>query len=154
MKRFLVLFTFTMFVFVLNPPMTWSNPYLVHEPPLATQMSWDLAANGMLYVGYDLDGNSKPDFYTLRIVVRSFFAKEPPNVMASYFPENIVFFVNYGSSNFYYVAAREPMFYAADVNEDGHWDLIYKDVSEDGINGNETFYDSPSGMFSANIANF
>jgi len=44
------------------------------------------------------------------------------------------------------VAHPEPLFYAVDVNEDGKWDLIYQDVMQDGVNGNETFYDCPSGM--------
>ena len=39
-----------------------------------------------------------------------------------------------------------PLFYAIDVNEDGVWDILYKDVLRDGVNGNEEFYDSPSGM--------
>ena len=40
-----------------------------------------------------------------------------------------------------------PLFYAIDVNEDGAWDILYRDVLRDGVNGNEEFYDSPSGMF-------
>jgi hypothetical protein len=52
------------------------------------------------------------------------------------------------------VARVEPLFYAVDVNEDGLWDLIYKDVFEDGVNGDEVFYESPSGMFTSSIANF
>jgi len=38
---------------------------------------------------------------------------------------------------YYYIASTSPLFYAIDVNEDGTWDAMYKDVSRDGVNGNE-----------------
>jgi len=33
-----------------------------------------------------------------------------------------------------------PLFYARDANEDGSWEIVFKDISEDGINGNEEEY--------------
>jgi len=40
------------------------------------------------------------------------------------------------------------------VGEDGTMDLAYKDVSEDGVNGNVVFYDRPPGIFTGNFNNF
>ena len=48
---------------------------------------------------------------------------------------------------YYYIVSAGPLFYAINVNEDGAWDILYKDVLRDGVNGNEEFYDNPSGMF-------
>ena len=44
----------------------------------------------------------------------------------------------------FYVGQTHPLFYAYDFNEDGHFDHLFQDVYEDGINGNEEYYDSPS----------
>ena len=44
----------------------------------------------------------------------------------------------------FYVGQLYPLFYAYDFNEDGHFDLLFQDVFEDGVNGNERYYDSPS----------
>jgi hypothetical protein len=75
-------------------------------------------------------------------------------VVSEEYPGKLVLYVGAGPVRYYYIAAKYPLMYAADVNEDGVWDLIYKDVNEDGVNGNETFYDSPSEMFTAKIAEF
>ncbi|KMP10730.1 hypothetical protein UZ36_06705, partial [Candidatus Nitromaritima sp. SCGC AAA799-C22] len=123
-------------------------------PPLSEQTHWDLTANGMVYVSYDMDYNGIADFHTLRIVVKSFYSARSVREVGADFPNHPIFFVNYGQNRFYYVTMAYPLFYAFDVDENGTWDLIYKDVSEDGANGNETFYESPSGMFLSNIENF
>lgn len=34
----------------------------------------------------------------------------------------------------------QPLFYAQDANEDGNWEMVFKDIAEDGINGNEVEY--------------
>lgn len=151
MKRAFIAF---LVFFFLAPALTWSQPFLRVEPAIEARMEWDLTANGMLYVGFDLDANGKSEFYTVRIVEKSFASRETIFEVGANFPRNIIFFVNQGSYTFYYIASSHPVFYAADVNEDGMWDLIYKDALEDGVNGNETFYDSPSGMFGEAVANF
>ncbi|MBT5549239.1 MAG: hypothetical protein HOJ79_02045 [Nitrospina sp.] len=122
-------------------------PVIIEEPDLKTQLSWDIATNGLLYVSYDLDGNGKADYFTLRVVSRNYRSYRPTERVYLENPSHLVFFVSYGSSNHYYLAVQRPLFYAFDVNEDDHWDVMYKDVLEDGVNGNEEFYDSPSGMF-------
>lgn len=134
--------------------MVGAQPYLKSEPSLSTSVNWDVAANGMLYVSYDTNHNGKADFHTLHIVFRSFYSRATVLEIAKNFPGNLVFYVNHDVAGFFYIVDRNPLFYAIDVNEDGQWDLIYKDVSEDGVNGNEAFYDSPSGMFGPAIANF
>ena len=153
MKRFTSCLTFFAFL-AFTTPVSWGNPYLVAEPPQSDRTTWDVAANGMVYVSYDLNSNGTADFYTLRVVEKSFYSDQTVWEVEDHFSNSLVFFASYGQDRFYYVARIEPLFYAVDVNEDGFWDLIYKDVFEDGVNGNEVFYESPSGMFTSNIANF
>ena len=43
-----------------------------------------------------------------------------------------------GQRHTYFVTNKNPFYYILDRNEDGAYDLIYKDFEEDGINGNET----------------
>jgi|TARA_B100001964_G_scaffold101106_1_gene113041 hypothetical protein len=153
MKRFTFYLTFLAFL-AFATPVSWGSPYLVVEPPPSDRTTWGVAANGMVYVSYDLNSNGAADFYTLRIVEKSFYSNQAVWEVGNHFSNSLVFFTSYGQDRFYYVARIEPLFYAVDVNEDGFWDLIYKDVSEDGVNGNEVFYESPSGMFTSNIASF
>ena len=153
MKRFTFYLTFLAFL-AFATAVSWGSPYLMVEPPPSDRTTWGVAANGMVYVSYDLNSNGTADFHTLRIVEKSFYSDRMVWEVGSHFSNSLVFFVSYGQDRFYYVARVEPLFYAVDVNEDGFWDLIYKDVFEDGVNGNEVFYESPSGMFTSNIANF
>ncbi len=149
MKRFLTLNVLLAYL-TLAPPCLWGGPHLIAEPPLAMQTSWNLASNGMLFIGYDTDHNGKMDFYTLRVVTTSYFSKHSVEDVAENFPESLIFFTNFSTTHYYYIAFKQPLFYSLDVDEDGHWDVMYKDPGQDGVNGNEMFYDSPSGMFNAN----
>lgn len=117
------------------------------EPPLQTRTGWNTQPGGMVIVGYDLNGNGTADFYTVRTLVRSYMSAEPLVTVAGIYPASPIFYVSYQGHRYLYIATPQPLFYVYDVDEDGHWDLIYKDVLEDGVNGNEQFYDSPSGMF-------
>ncbi len=114
------------------------------EPEIYTGISWVITHSGLLKVGYDLDSNGKPEYFTLRIIIRSFFSADSVEFVAKNFPNKPVFFVNYEKDRMYYIAAFKPVFYAYDIDEDGHFDLMFKDELEDGINGNEEYYDSPS----------
>ena len=107
---------------------------------------WNLGPTGMLVIDYDLDKNKKADFFSLREVKSSFFSKKPLDQISGFWPDHLVFFVNYGSTSYYYIIARYPMLYAIDTDQDGQWDFIYKDYLQDGLNANEQFYDNPSGM--------
>ncbi len=127
------------------------NP-LQSEPPLSTQVEWDLSPNGLLTVGYDSDQNGKADFFTLRSLVNSYMSDQSPEAVAEIYVGYPIFVVDYGRTHYFYISSKEPLFYAVDVNEDGLWDAIYQDLLEDGVNGNERFSGSPSGMASKNIA--
>ncbi len=127
---------------------TLGTPQPVPEPQFHTTTGWDLTPTGMLIVGYDLNGNGRPDYFTLRIVVRSYFSVDSVQTTVENCPKNVVFFVNYGADRYFYITDHKPLFYVFDEDEDGHWDLIYKDVLTDGVNGNEAFYDSPSRRYS------
>jgi len=110
-------------------------------------MGWAVLPNGMLVVEYDLDGNGRPDFFAVRVVASNYFSSEAIQKIEASHPGSLVFHVAYETDNFFYMTARKPLFYAIDHDEDGVWDLEYKDEMEDGINGNEKFYDSPSGLY-------
>ncbi|OGW25014.1 MAG: hypothetical protein A3K09_04690 [Nitrospinae bacterium RIFCSPLOWO2_12_FULL_47_7] len=139
------------FVASLTTATAWSLPHLSEEPALETQIGWNILPSGMLVVAYDLNHNGKPDFFALRVVVKNFFSNETIHQARENFPASLVFYVDYEKDNYFYVTTKQPLFYAIDLNEDGIWDLLYKDVMEDGVNGNERFYDSPSGMFSESM---
>ena len=80
-------------------------------------------------------------------MITSYFSKDSVADSALNYPENHIFFISYETYHYYYVAVQKPIFYDLDVDEDGRWDLMYKDTEEDGVNGNEIFYGSPSGKF-------
>ena len=145
MKRFLTLNVLLVYL-TLTPPCSWGDPPLIPEPSKAMQISWNLAANGMLFIGYDTNRNGKLDFHTLRVVVTSYYSKLPLDVVKGHHPKHLIFSSNFTTTHYYYIALKQPLFYAMDLDEDGHWDYIFKDPNQDGVNGNETFYDSPSGM--------
>ena len=145
MKR--IVFSIILMVALLSfgTPAWSGNETLQTEPAMNAQVGWNLEPNGMLTVGYDLNHNGRPDFFTVRIVLDKYIAEEPIETVARYNPGHPVFRVDYGADGFYYITARYPLFYAVDVNEDGVWDVLYRDVLEDGVNGNEVFYGRPSG---------
>lgn len=145
MKRFLTLNVLLAYL-TLAPPISWGDPPLIAEPAQGMQISWNLASNGMLFIGYDTNHNGKIDFHTLRVVRTSYFSKHSLDVVKGHHPEHLIFASNFTTTHYYYIALKQPLFYAMDLDEDGHWDYIYKDSGQDGVNGNETFYDSPSGM--------
>ena len=132
---------------VFSAHLVWGNNFLITEPALDTQLDWDIAPNGFLYVSYDRDGNHRADFITLRYIITSYYSPRTLSEIAVNHSQNLIFHVDYSKEQFYYIVSLRPLFYAIDVNEDGAWDILYKDVLQDGVNGNEEFYESPSGMF-------
>ena len=147
MKRHNI-YSFILIIGLFFSSSAWGNYVALQpEPALKTQVGWDVQPNGLLFISYDLDQNGKVDFIALRRVLKTYFTDEPLRMVAKSNGGCPVFFVNYHSSRFVYITSKMPLFYAIDRNEDGLWDLMYKDVLEDGVNGNERFYDSPSGMF-------
>lgn len=119
------------------------------EPPLNSLIDWDIYPNGMLVVSYDITKNGRPDYFTLRIISATIITRESVKTVAKNNVGNVVFSAYTGGKvRVVYITARYPHFYAIDANEDGVWDVIYKDVLQDGVNGNEVFYDSPSETYS------
>ena len=140
---------------LLQPSLAKADPrFLEFSPQQATSLDWDLTSNGMHVIQYDLDQNGKADFYALRIVKRSFFSKMPVEKERADWRGHLIFSVNHGSVSYYYITAKHPLLYAIDLDEDGSWDLVFNDVLEDGLNGNERFYDSPSGLLASGVNNF
>ena len=117
------------------------------DPPLKSNIGWTLNGNGLLDLSFDLDHNGRADYHTIHFVLKAYLTSEPLQSLPDYYHGAPVFYVDYGPANQIYVISRKALFYAFDVDEDGTWDLMYKDVREDGVNGNEKFYESPSGMF-------
>ncbi len=145
MKRIVTTLMLLVALLVFGSPAR-SNPELTQaEPAMNTHTGWNLEPSGMLTVGYDLNHNGRPDFFTVRVVLDKYITGEPIETVERHNPGYPVFRVDYGAEGFYYITARYPLFYAVDVNEDGAWDVLYKDVLEDGVNGNEVFYSNPSG---------
>lgn len=150
MRHLNFLSSITLILMLASAP-ALGNP-LQSEPPLSTQVEWDLSPNGLLTVSYDSDHNGKIDFYTQRSLVDSYMSSQPLTTIAEIYVGFPIFVVDYGAVHYFYISSKEPLFYAVDFNEDGIWDAIYQDIAEDGVNGNERFFGSPSGMASKNIA--
>jgi len=127
---------FAVCFFFSFPAIGMSDNALV-QPALNTQIGWDLKPNGLLCVSYDLNHNGKADYFTVHFVIKSYFAEELLVSLPQYYGSNPIFYVDYGSARYIYVASEMPLYYAIDINEDGLWDLIYIDSMEDGVNGNE-----------------
>ncbi len=143
MKPILTISILLFWVIAYGSPV-WEYRDPVPEPPIQTGIYWDVDASNLLVVGYDLDGNGKAEYYTLRVIVHAFFSTDSVDFVAENFPFKPVFFVNFEKDRMFYVAASKAIFYAYDFDEDGHYDLMFKDFLEDGINGNEEYYDNPS----------
>ena len=152
MKQF-SLYTIIIIALMFAGSPVMGNPHALQaEPRLSTQIQWDLAPNGLLTISYDLDHNGKTDFYTVRTIKRSYVSEQTPRATAKFYAGYPVFFVNHGNAHYFYITSKKPLFYATDFNEDGLWDALYQDNSEDGVNGNERFVGSPSGLSSKHPA--
>lgn len=145
----LIIFFILMIYLLQSIPAASKMPFLENEPQLNNSLGWNLLPNGMLFAGYDLNGNGKADFYTIRIVIRSFYSKRSVKEETDNWPNYLTLFAKHDAVadiNFFYIVAKEAVLYALDFNEDGSFDLIYKDPLEDGLGGNEIFYDDPGKM--------
>lgn len=154
MRRFTAFLIVLGFMVLCAPSTGHGVPYLVQEPVLESRVDWDLTPSGLFLIAYDLNGDGRADYFTLRPIIASFYSRQSIAVIQQSYPGRPVFDVQYGADTFYYIVGEHPLMYAVDLEGDGIWDLIYKDTAEDGINGNEAFYDSPSGIFTAEIMNY
>ena len=151
-QRLNLAFILLMIYLCIATKFVYAQAHLVPEPRLTTQVAWEIMPNGHVSIGYDTNRNGIADFFTMRVVLRSYFSKARPSDIHQWYPGKLIFFANYNSSKYYYIAQEKPILYAIDLDEDGIWDLIYRDEKEDSVNGNEQFYSSPSGMFNSKIA--
>ena len=142
--KFKTLVLAILFFFSTGFYVAWDFYYPIAEPDIKTCVGWDVTHSGLLQLSYDLNGNKKPDYFTLRVIVSSFFSGNSKDTVEKYFSGKPVFSVKYENDRMFYVGQTHPLFYAYDFNEDGHFDHLFQDVYEDGINGNEEYYDSPS----------
>jgi len=147
MKRFAICMILIVALMAFSSPAIAQQEWMQAEPAMNTQVGWYLEPNGMLTVAYDLNANGTADFFTVRVVLEHYYSEETIETLGRQNPGIPIFRVEYGPADYFYLAARYPLFYALDWNEDGHWDIIFVDRDEDGWNGNERFYDSPSGKF-------
>lgn len=154
MKQFSLYTIITIALMFAGSPVMGNPHALQAEPPLNTQIQWDLAPNGLLTISYDLDHNGKADFYTVRTIKRSYVSEQTPRATAKFYAGYPVFFVNHGNAHYFYITSKKPLFYATDFNEDGLWDVMYQHNLEDGVNGNERFVDSHSGLSSKHPSAF
>ena len=132
-------------ILILSPSLAVAQNLLMAEPNIETRVDWDLSNDGRLYVSYDIDNDGKVDFCSWRIVTTSYFSKELRDEVVRNNSDRLVFTVDYTESSYYYIAIKEPILYAIDVDQDGSWDFIYKDPMEDGVNGNEILHYRRSG---------
>ena len=142
--KHLNLTTFILIIFLTGTPALAQPWALEPEPPLHTQVQWTLNANGLLIVGYDLDLNGTADLYTVRSIHRSYSSDQPDRFFDRFYEGRPVFYSGDGAVRYVYITSRHPLLYARDINEDGVWEWVYQDVMEDGVNGNEKLYNSPS----------
>ena len=131
-------------VLLLLPSLGMGFPDLpLVDPPLKNKAAWNLNGNGLLYVSFDLDNNGQVDYHTVHFVIKTYLTGEPLKQLPGFYKGAPVFYVNYGPANKIYVISKKALFYAYDVDEDGTWDLMYKDVNEDGVNGQRGFLRKP-----------
>jgi len=124
-------------------PAIGNSDHSLVQPALNTQISWDLLPNGLLFVGYDFNQNGKADYFTVHYVLKSYLAEESLVSVRQYYGDKPIFYVDYGTARYIYVASKMPLYYAVDVDEDSLWDVIYVDTMEDGVNGNEKLQEGP-----------
>ena len=137
MKHLAVKFS-VLIAFLMLPHWATGFPNLpLADPPLETNIGWNLNANGLLYLSFDLDHNGQADYYTVHFVLKAYLTSEPLKTLPGYYHGAPVFDVNYGSAKQVYVISRKALCYAFNINDDGHWDLMYKDVMVDGVTGKE-----------------
>ena len=115
MRRIATLLMVLGFMVLYGPSMGHGLPYLVAEPALESRVDWDLTPSGLFLVGYDLNGNGKVGYFTLRPVIASFYSTEGIAFVRQSYPGSPVFDVQYGADTFYYVVGEHPLMYAVYV---------------------------------------
>ncbi len=101
----------------------------------------------LIKVDYDLDNDGKVDFSVARMVLRAFYYDEFSVDSVNEIGNTYYYAKVFPRMDMVYVTNANGLFYYIDLDEDGKCDIMWEDREEDGLNGNEILYDSPSGMF-------
>ncbi|MCH7650189.1 MAG: hypothetical protein IIA63_03410 [Nitrospinae bacterium] len=109
MKHLAVKFS-VLIAFLMLPHWAMGFPNLpLADPPLETHIGWNLNANGLLYLSFDLDHNGQADYYTVHFVLKAYLTSEPLKSLPGYYHGAPVFYVNYGSAKQVYVISRKAL---------------------------------------------
>ena len=95
MKRIVLSITLMIALMLFNTPAWSGNEMPQAEPTMSARYGWNLEPNGMLTVGYDLNHNGQPDFFTVRIVLDKYISDEPIETVGRHNPGQPVFRVDY-----------------------------------------------------------
>ena len=101
----------------------------------------------LIRVDYDLDNDGKVDFSVVRVVERMFYYDELSADLVNEIGNTYYYAKVFPRMDAVYVTNPNGLFYYIDLDEDGKYDIMWEDREEDGLNGNEILYESPSGMF-------
>ena len=112
MRRVTVFMMVLVLMVLYAPSIGHGVPYLVKEPVLESRIDWDLTPSNLLLVAYDLSGDGRADYYTLRPIIASFYSRQGVAVIKQNYPGRSVFDVQYGADTFYYIVGEFPLMYA------------------------------------------
>lgn len=101
----------------------------------------------LIKIDYDLDNDGKIDYSVAKNVIRTFYYDEFSVDTVNEIGLEYYFALVFPKIDAVYVTNPHGFFYYIDLDEDGKYDIMWEDREEDGLNGNEILYDSPSGMF-------
>lgn len=111
-------------------------------------MGWDTVYSlPLIRADYDLDKDGRTDYSVVRVVLRAFYYDDLSVDTVNEIGNKYYYARVFPRMDMVYVTGHCGFFYYLDLDQDGRYDLIWKDMDEDGLNGNEEIYDSPSGMF-------
>lgn len=125
-------------------------PAIPEEPGLndPTYIGWNTVYSlPLIKIDYDLDNDGKVDYSVVKMVIRSFYYDEFSVDTVNEIGNEYYFAEVFPNLDAVYVVKPHALFYYIDLDEDGRYDIMWEDKEEDGLNGNEILYDSPSGMF-------
>lgn len=109
----------------------WNSP---------TYRGWELMGiNGLISTYYDLDLNGKLDYMVIRKILRQSPADKTSveQVVEIAKRENLGVYISHPTI---YFTVKYPLFYCLGVDYRRNCRDIWVDISEDGLNGNETMY--------------
>jgi hypothetical protein len=139
--RYIIIFV-SVWLYLTSPALSLDIP-LEPEPGVASKqfIDWYILSNGMIQFNFDLDLDGKVDYYTLRRLKPSgqgmAHTQAEAEIEASGFPHSLFIYYFDGGVNSWrwFALEKYPLFYS-------YHGILYKDMEEDNINGNETIYEN------------